>query len=218
MKVFLTKLSSSIAVAFALAAPAQADPIGGPDDPCTGDSCQGSTYTLTYSGTALPDTDLTRETFQVTLDIDTSTYSGTATFLDTVAIKVSNIVYAPTTLVSSPLLWGTSLLLNTGLNAGSCSGGGSGFICSFADVAVPVGSVGDDYQWVFNVTVANDALFTDAFESSIKARYVDSVGNKVEALVSEDITLQIPEPEIYAMMLAGLGIVSFVARRRGRRN
>jgi hypothetical protein len=32
--------------------------------------------------------------------------------------------------------------------------------------------------------------------------------------ISQSITAAVPEPETYAMMLAGLGLLGFVARRR----
>ena len=59
-----------------LIVPALADPIGGSGS--TFFTCQGSMYTLSYSGTALPDLDLLNETYRVTLTIDTGAYTGGA--------------------------------------------------------------------------------------------------------------------------------------------
>jgi hypothetical protein len=39
----------------------------------------------------------------------------------------------------------------------------------------------------------------------------DSFGGSLDAV---SITTPVPEPEIYAMMAAGLGLMGFVARRR----
>ena len=54
----------------------------------------------------------------------------------------------------------------------------------------------------------------------LKARYLDTDGRKVGSLVSEGLTQTdppappVPEPETYAMFLAGLGILGAIGRRR----
>jgi hypothetical protein len=42
----------------------------------------------------------------------------------------------------------------------------------------------------------------------------DLGGDKTGDLLSQNITAAIPEPETYALMLAGLGAVGFMAKRR----
>lgn len=68
--------------------------------------------------------------------------------------------------------------------------------------------------------MANGALFSDS-DSSIKARFVDMHGAKSGALISEPIRLSLvtdmPEPESYALMLAGLGLMRAVVRLRNNR-
>lgn len=183
----------------------------------------GATYSLTYSGAALPSLDPLFQTFRVTLGIDTNNYSGGGSFLDSVAIKVSSGV-ASASLFSAPGGTGSWSLLAGGLNSSGCSGGGSGWVCadglanSGKGLAITTGNgAGIDYAFAFDVTMASGALFTGINAASIKALYVDTAGNKIGSIVSVPITLAVPEPETYAMMLAGLGLMGFVAKRRKER-
>ena len=193
---------------------ALADPIG-PD--CG--SCQGSIYTLTYSGAPIA-TGGGTETFRITLTIDTSGYSGPGSFLDTVAIKVSSMLKVSSSLVSAPGGVAAWTMVLGGLNAGGCSGSGSGFDCAGAvstGVGVPMGT---PYQWVFDLVMNTGSLFTGAFQSSVKARYVDGNGDKAGALVSEGITLQEdfpPIPEPGALLLFASAAGALWASRPGAR-
>jgi len=192
----LHQLAGVLAIAGLLIVPAlsAADPIGPTvADGCVNDSCNGGIYTLSYDGTALPDADPLHETFRITYTIDTSGVTGvvpTAVAIDAAAIKVSASVFAAS-LFSAPGGVGNWNLVSGGISAGGCSGSGAGFEC--ADwVAAGVGAaIGGTLQWVFDMTVDNGTLFTGPGLASIKARYVDSGGNKIGALVSEPITLQV---------------------------
>ena len=76
-------------------------------------------------------------------------------------------------------------------------------------VAVPGGT----YAFVFELEMSTGALFTGLDEASIKARYSDGAGNKVGALVSENITLMlVPEPATATLL--GLGLLALAASRR----
>jgi hypothetical protein len=180
-------------------------------------TCQGSVYDLTYDPIPVATT-ATTETWRITLSIDTSGYSGSGEYLTTVAIKVSS-AFEDATLVSAPGLLGYWHEMSGGLAAAGCSGSGSGFDCvafqTFLSLAPSV--PGGTYTWVFEVEVANGALFTGTGEASIKGRYVNSSGAKVGALVSEGITLsetpEVPEPAAAALLaVAALGLA---ATRRG---
>lgn len=180
------------------------------------DSFQGTIWSLSYSGSALADADPLHETYRVTLDVDTSGYTGGGSFIDQVAVKVSSSLFGAS-LVSGPGGASNWSISSGGIGAYGCSGSGGGFEC--ADGLILAGNTpvpGGTYSWVFDLTMTNGLLFTGLLESSVKGRFVDANGRKVGALVSENVTLTspVPEPEIYAMMGLGLGLLGWVGRRR----
>jgi len=207
MRTFVVSLLAMAALGLA-GGSASADPIG----PSCG-TCQGSIYTLEYGGTPISTTGTT-ETFRITLTIDTSGYNGGGTKLNAVAVKVSSMLVSMS-LFDAPGGVGAWNTWMGGLNATGCSGSGSGFDCAYAGntgVTVPNGT----YSWVFDLEMNTGALFTTANSSSIKARYIDASGEKVGALVSENITLQlIPEPTSAALLGGGLLALAITRRHRG---
>lgn len=174
----------------ALSAPA--DTLSGCGD------CFGDTYTLTYSL-------VSGDTYHFVLDVGTSGYNGTGSFLNAVAVKVasSNSDFSNVTLTSYPSTGGTWSLTAGGLNANGCSGKLDGFICissSSNGIAVPGGT--DEFDFTASVLPSN--LLTGPDASSVKALYVDSKG-KQAGLTSDGITLQpaSPVPEPTSILLLG---------------
>src|SRR5215831_9018353 len=185
-----------------VAMPAGATPIGPPPLSC-GDTCQGSIYELTYTGSPISST-ATTQTFAITLTIDPTSYNGGGAFINAVAPKVSSSV-TMVNLVSAPGVLSNWTTMMGGINAGGCSGSGSGFVCA-KDAAPPTDApvpFAGTYKWVFDLTVPTGGLTPNS--GSIKVQYTDGSGNKVGALVSEDITLEvIPEPSSLVLIAAGL--------------
>ncbi len=81
-------------------------------------------------------------------------------------------------------------------------------------MGVPTGT---PYSWVFDIEMAAGDLFTGPFQASIKARYADNSGKKVGDLVSENITLMVPEPSAGALLGLGLGMSGLALFRPRRR-
>jgi len=217
-----------------------ADSIGGLNPDGTADeslctessSCQGSTYTLMYSGTPIS-TGMGTETYRVTYEIDTSTYLGTGTAIDAVAIKISSSVLS-SSLFDAPGGIGDWTIVPGGINANGCSGSGGGFTCADFTALGTGAAVGGILSWTFDQTIATGTLFT-ATQSSIKTRYVNAQGQKVGALLSEKINLMtppcspndptcgpggnpVPEPGTMFLMGSGLAGLGFWRWKKGTKN
>lgn len=104
---------------------------------------------------------------------------------------------------------------NVSWETGSASGGSGGFGGSSARMGW---SNGVDHSYEFAGSAVNGALLDSgnsaltghSIHSGIDGRYNFEVRNGI-------VTPPVPEPETYAMLLAGLGLVGFVARRRKAR-
>ncbi len=205
----LLSLAAILALASLPSAPnsASADPIG-PD--CG--SCQGSLYELLYDPTPVATTPTT-QTFRITLNVDSSGYTGGGSGIDTVAVKISNALVSGVLQSAPSGVPNWDDFVNQGLNANGCSPGGNGSACAQVIPGGTVPAVGGSLTWVWDLEVETGKLFTDPLEADVKVRYVDGDRIKVGDLVSEKITLQvIPEPS--TAILFGLGLLGLAAASR----
>ena len=213
--VFRYLYAAAALVQVGIAASARATPIGPPPLACTNNTCQGSIYELTYSGSPLSTT-ATTQTFAISLTINQTGYNGGGAYINAVAPKVSSAENS-VTLASAPGVLISWTTMNGGINGGGCTMAGSGFVCAedehppsripLRDAPVPIATT---YLWVFDITVPTGGLTPSS--GSIKVEYTSSSGSKVGALVSEPITLEVvPEPSSLVLAAAGL---TPLARRR----
>ena len=101
---------------------------------------------------------------------------------------------------------------------GGTPGGGSGFFASISGNATAAGflNLQSNYYWSGTEYALNpiSAWFFSTIEG-VQAAGLKTAARYALAVYPGDVAA-IPEPETYAMMLAGLGLMGFVARRRKR--
>ena len=154
---------------------------------------QGVTFASSFAGNVL------------TIEIDAAGRTGdwsSAVSMDVIAIKDVG-TYSGVSLLGPGGAWTYS---PNELDANGCTGGVSGGAC-FSHSAV---ALGDDM--IFNFAFDGGPLSLDA--PHLKVHFLDASGGKQGSLLSQNIATAIPEPETYAMLLAGLGVLGFAARRR----
>jgi hypothetical protein len=148
----------------------------------------------------------------LTLEIDAAHRTGDWAAATTIgALQLKDLGrFDSVTLTSAPGGAANWTLSSSELNANGCGGGahvGASLCFSGAHVALS-----DDM--VFKFTFNGSA--TDFSSPHVKVNLFDGDGGrKVGSLLSQNIPLQpVPEPQSYAMMLGGLGLMGLVARRR----
>jgi len=197
---------------------AHGDSIGGP----TCGTCNGATFTLTYNPDPIAST-ATTQTFDFEYTVNVAGFNaaanGTQLYLEAIALKPASSVLDPSTLLSAPGAIGnwTNPLITGTLNSDACSDtSGDAFACT---QATSLGSfngftVGQSKTFTFDLAITVATGTIAAFDSSIKAEFVNANGTKVGSLLSEHIDA--PEPSSALFLGLTLPGVALVARRRIR--
>ena len=161
------------------------------DGTSSGGATEGLTYTLTG--------DLATGSFNLSVEginvagVDTR---GGRTFLE-------DLSFNPPTGYTGASLGGLAAI-DGGLNSSGCNGTGNFFCFDGVHEAVNGSTMSLD----FTITASS-------FEGYVPHLKVDWNGSENNYnLVSTNMVAAVPEPETYAMFLAGLGAMGFVARRR----
>jgi hypothetical protein len=111
--------------------------------------------------------------------------------------------------VTGATLAGWTTNLDDNLANQGCSGGNQMGACFTSS---PLMAVTDNMTFSIAFTGTN----LDFSSPHLKVNFLDSQSQVMASgdLLSQNITAAIPEPETYALMLAGIGAVGFMAKRR----
>jgi len=187
LKTLLCKATAALALAAGVAATAQAGSL----------TYQGVTFTSTWSGNLL------------TLEIDAANRTGDWLEASSIgALQLKDLgSFSDVTLVSAPGLATDWTLSSNELNANGCAGGAhAGRSLCFSGEHVALAD-----NMVFQFSFSGGA--PDLKAPHLKVNFFGEGDRKVGSLLSQTIA-PVPEPQTYAMMLGGLGLVGWMARRK----
>jgi carbonic anhydrase/acetyltransferase-like protein (isoleucine patch superfamily) len=98
--------------------------------------------------------------------------------------------------------------------SGTAALGGTLALSCFATCSFNVGDVVTILDSVGDLSGSFASVTLNGFASGAFSVIYDSVGDKVDLLVTQAVT-SVPEPGSYAMLLAGLGMIGWFAKRQG---
>jgi hypothetical protein len=192
------------------------------------DTCQGSTYQLTYDPTPVGTFTINKKMgniYDVFLTINPTDFVSSQMpppsfqiYIQAVAIKLaSQNNFSFESLVAAPggsSKWSlvSGGISNSGGTAG-CSGSGGGFLCAQDDKTAPVPFTGT-YTWEFHYATTK-ALLTGTLNSTVEVAYTDGSSKKVGSLMGNGITLQAHVPDGgLTLMLLGSALLGIETLRR----
>ena len=185
MKLSKTLLSVALAAAAVAAAPASAN-------------------TLTYQGVTFETMAVDADTLQLSI-LNATSATGDWTGINYLrAFELKDIGN-----VTGATLAGWSSTVDSGLAAFGCTTGGTTGACFTHSPAMALTN-----NMVFSIDFTGTNL--DFSAPHLKVNFLTGLNDaqKTGDLLSQTIAAPVPEPETYAMMLAGLSAMGFVARRR----
>lgn len=170
---------------------------------------------LTFQGVTFASQAIDADTLEFSIlnsNHATGDWSG-ASFLKAFEIKGLGTEVSSAQLISGPGVTAPSfgsVTAGVAANLGCTTGGTKGACFSFA---TPL-ALTSNMTWRIDFTAAAPLVFDTPH---IKVQFLDSVGDKKKMgdLLSQSLPVSaVPEPETYALLLAGLGLVGAAMRKR----
>ena len=162
-------------------------------------------YSLLFQGVTFEVDVLDTDTFTLTM-LNTNAATGDWTGITNLnAFQINGVGSFATATATGP---GAFLNVDAELNAGGCAGGSGGDLRLCFSGLTPVAP---SLSWT--IDVLGGSLAVGSMGPHLKVRFGNDSNDKVGDLLSKDIP-PVPEPETYAMLLAGLGLLGTMARRR----
>jgi len=163
-----------------------------------------SANTLTYQGVTFETMALDADTLQLSV-LNATSATGDWTGINYLkAFELKDIGN-----VTGATLAGWSVSVDNGLAAFGCTTGGTNGACFTSS---PAASLTNSMVYTIDFTGTN----LNFSAPHLKVEFLTGLNDtqKTGDLLSQTIPTAVPEPETYALMMAGLGAMGFVARRR----